>query len=66
MCLMLTCDPLDHQHNQNQNIQQDQVMSPWDTIIQALGCEPNIEEFVSQPGGVIPSVTLESGHTCKR
>jgi hypothetical protein len=65
MCLMLTCDPHDLQHNQNQKIQQDQVMSPWDTIIQALVCELNIEEFVSQPDGVIPLVTLESRHTCK-
>ena len=28
MCLMLTCDPLDHQHSQSQNIQWDKKTEP--------------------------------------
>ena len=56
MYQMLTCDPHDHQHSQSQNIQRDQKPSPWGTIIQVLVCELDIEEYVSQPYGVIPSV----------
>ena len=56
MCLMLTCGPPDHQLSQSQNIQRYQKKSPWDTIIQLLECELYIEEYASQPYGVIPSV----------
>ena len=55
MCLTLTCGPCDRQHSQNLNIQRDQMKSPWDTIIQVLVCELDIEEYASQPYGVIPS-----------
>ena len=56
MCHMLTCGPHDHHHSQNLNIQWDQMKIPWDTIIQVLVCELDIEEYASQPYGVIPSV----------
>ena len=65
MYQMLTCDRHDHQHSQSQNIKQDQKPSPWGTIIQLLVCELDIEEYASQPYGVIPSVQLEIRHTCK-
>ena len=65
MYQMLTCDPHDHEHSQSQNIQQYQKPSTWVTIIQVLVCELDIEEYASQPYGVIPSVQLEIGHTCK-
>ena len=56
MYQMLTCGPHDHQHSPSLNIQQDQKPSPWDTIIQVLECELHIEEYSSQPYGVIPLV----------
>ena len=56
MYQMLTCGPHDRQHSQSLNIQRDQMKSPWDTIIQVLVCELDIEEYASQPYGVIPSV----------
>ena len=56
MCLTLTCGPRDRQHSQSLNIQLDQMKSPWDTIIQVLVCELDIEEYASQPYGVIPLV----------
>ena len=65
MCLMLTCDPHGHQHNQNQKIQQDEDLSPWGTIILVLVCELSIKEYVTQPYGLIPLVLLENMHTCK-
>ena len=43
----------------------DQTLSPLDTIILVLGCEPNIEEFASQLSDAIPLVPLGIVHTCK-
>ena len=65
MCLMLTCDPPCHQHNQHPRIQPDQTLSPLDTIILELGCDPNIKEFASQLSDATPLVPLEIEHTCK-
>ena len=65
MCQRLTCDPHGHEHSQSQNIPQDEDLSPWGTIILVLVCELSIEEYASQPYGVIPSVLLENVHTCK-
>ena len=66
MCQKLTCDPHGHQHSLNLNTLPDEDWSPWDTIILVLVCELGIEEYVSRPYGVIPSVLLENVHTCKR
>ena len=59
MCQKLTCDPHGHQHSLNQNTLPDEDWSPWDTIILVLVCELSIEEYASQPYGVIPSVLLK-------
>src|SRR4051812_25933169 len=62
----LTSYPHDLQHNLSLNIQQDLDVCLLDTISLVTGCEPNIEEFVSPLGDAIPSVSLGTGHTCKR
>ena len=66
MCQKLTCDPHGHQHSLNQNTLPDEDWSPWDTIILVLVCELSIEEYVSQPYGVIPLVLLENEQTGKQ